>query len=174
MKKNYRLPSLDTISPIVPRYQDGEYTVVKLESTFTDKQAVLTMMLLEDEKGSEKYNKHLAELVEMENISKIRYDLSPSVTDAVRKNPAPKVYVYKVYDDEYAYGEESIQVFGSKDKAIAELKKDVSEYYKMPFEDIPSNEDIFDKNDDNFSEDYVSILDGDHCLFWIIEEHEVA
>ncbi len=85
-----------------------------------------------------------------------------------------KVYVYKIYNDEYAYGEEDIQVFADKKDAIEELKKDVSECYKMPFEDVVNDETIFNKEEDSFSEEYVSIMQGDHCLFWIIEEHEVA
>lgn len=84
-----------------------------------------------------------------------------------------KVYVYKQYNDDYTYGEERIEVFESKDDAVAELKADVEEHYALPFETIPNNRHIFDAESDSFSEEYVSIMDGDHCLFWIIEEHEV-
>ncbi len=34
-------------------------------------------------------------------------------------------------------------------------------------------EDIFDEGADHFAEDYFSIQEGDHVLFWIIEEHDV-
>lgn len=173
MNKRDRLPSLETISPIIPRYTSGKYTIVKLEGFLDDKQARLTRDLLDIDKDSPHYESLRAKLTKMEDATKIRYDLSPNVTD----NTAPermKMYIYKVYNDEYAYGEESIQLFASKKDAINELKKDVSEYYEMPFEDIEKNEKIFDKESDIFSEDYVSISEDDHCLFWIVEEHYVA
>ena len=83
------------------------------------------------------------------------------------------VFVYKTYNDEYAYGEEKIQVFSTLELAQKELKKDVEEHYGVPFKTIPENEDIFDKEDDNFSENYVSISNGDSCCFWFIEEKTI-
>lgn len=80
-----------------------------------------------------------------------------------------KVYVYKQYCDNYAYGEESIQIYQDKSDAEADLKKDVENAFDMAWNDIPAIIDV----DDTFCKDYVSILNGDSCQFWIIEEKEI-
>ena len=80
-----------------------------------------------------------------------------------------KVFVYKVYCDEYAYGEEQIEVYRNREDAIAKLKSDVEKEYGMKFEEIPSSIGL--SEDDTFEEDYVSIQNGDGgAFFWIVEE----
>ena len=81
-----------------------------------------------------------------------------------------KVYVYKEYCDESAYGEEIIKVFANKVDAEAFLKNEVETYYDMKWDEIA--EDNVD-DDDSFDTDYVSIDSGQGVLFWIVEEQEV-
>ena len=82
-----------------------------------------------------------------------------------------KVYVYKQYNDDYAYGEEVIEVYANKTDAEKALRKDVEDYYEVSWDEVPNAALVND--DDTFKTDYVSIYDGDKCLFWIIEEKEV-
>lgn len=81
------------------------------------------------------------------------------------------VYVYKQFHDDYAYGEEIIELYEDKADAEAALKKDVEEGYGVPWDDIP--DEIGLEEDDTLKPDYVSIGDGDGCAFWIIEEKEI-
>ena len=83
-----------------------------------------------------------------------------------------KVYVYKQYCDEYAYGEEIIEVYADKSTAEEQLRKDVENAFNMSWDSIPQAIGIDD--DDTFTKDYVSISYGDSCQFWIIEEKEVV
>lgn len=83
-----------------------------------------------------------------------------------------KVFVYKQYRDDLAYGEEEIVVFTSKDAAIKRLKTDVGRFYGMKWENIPDSLPI--EKEDTFIEDYVSIVIPDVATkYWIIEEHKV-
>lgn len=83
-----------------------------------------------------------------------------------------KVYVYKEYNDDNAYGEELIEVYQSKDKAVARLRERVESAYKLPWDEIPREYGFDDR--DTFEEDYVSIDDGQSCSFWIVEEKHVV
>ena len=93
-----------------------------------------------------------------------------SKSDKEALSATTSVYVYKEYNDDDAYGEEVIKVFAKRTAAVAELKKNVEEHFGMPFDTIPDNPDIFDKMDDSFSEDYVSINSGRGVMFWIVEQ----
>ena len=90
--------------------------------------------------------------------------------------PVPqKMFVYKQYNDEYAYGEEDIQVFPDKDDAIAELRKDVEAHYGVPWKYVPFkvSKILGEEAIDSFEPDYVVIgLPGEAALHWIIEEKE--
>lgn len=81
------------------------------------------------------------------------------------------VYVYKQYNDDYAYGEEKITVYANQDEAEEALKEDVENACGASWDDIPDhlNLDSFD----TFEIDYVSINNGDSTSFWIIEEKEI-
>ena len=82
------------------------------------------------------------------------------------------VYLLKEYRDDYAYGEESIAVFDTKEKAVEQLKKDVQDWAGAAWTYIPSKLDMTD--DDVFEEDYVSYMaPGEYTVFFIVEEHEM-
>ena len=49
-----------------------------------------------------------------------------------------KVYLFKEYCDEYAYGEESIKVFAKKDDAVAAMHASLENTYKTEFNKIMS------------------------------------
>lgn len=83
------------------------------------------------------------------------------------------VYIYKEYNDGDAYGEELVQVFSTKRDAMTTLKKSVEEHYGVQFAEIPNNGDIFNKDEDSFSDTYVSINEGDGVCFWVIEEKPI-
>lgn len=88
--------------------------------------------------------------------------------------PAPqRVYVYKQYNDEYAYGEEDIQVFTDKKTAMDSLRQDVEGYFDIPWKYV-----LF-KISKDWGEDAVSSFEpdnvvigprGDGTLYWVIEE----
>lgn len=83
-----------------------------------------------------------------------------------------KVYLYKEYFDEDAYGEEIVEVYAKKDEAIQRLRERVEEKYGVPFSEIP--EALGLAMDDTFQDDYVSIGNGDGAVsFWFVEEKEV-
>lgn len=83
------------------------------------------------------------------------------------------IWIYKEYCDENAYGTEIIELYPSREKAVARLKERVSEGYGMPFESVPATVGL-DEND-TFREDYVSIDNGDGATsFWIVEEKTVS
>lgn len=90
-----------------------------------------------------------------------------------------KVYVYKEYNDEYAYGEELIKVFSTKEKALECLKKEVfgwaSDKFGENIKSIDSLKEVLESegyslDDCSIYEDYMSIYDGDCTLFFIVEE----
>ena len=82
-----------------------------------------------------------------------------------------KVYLLKEYRDDYAYGEEGISVFDTKEKAVEQLKKDAEEWAGTAWTDIPNK--LHMTKDDVFEEDYISIATGDGCMYWIIEAHRI-
>jgi len=86
---------------------------------------------------------------------------------------AMTVYIYKEYNDSEAYGEEIVKVFSTQGDAMKTLKKRVEEHYGIPFNEIPSNRDIFNKEEDSFSDTYVSITDGSGSCFWVVEEKPI-
>ena len=82
------------------------------------------------------------------------------------------VYVYKSFCDEYAYSEEVVEVYASKEAAMKRLKEDVESAYGLKWEEIP--EEIGLDEDDGFTPEYVSIYDGDGATsFWVVEERTV-
>lgn len=83
-----------------------------------------------------------------------------------------KTYIFKAYNDGYAYGEEAIRVFANRNDAEAALKADVENTYGIKWDEIP--EKIGLSEADTFEKDYVSIggKNGD-TSFWIVEEKEV-
>lgn len=83
------------------------------------------------------------------------------------------VYIYKEYNDRQAYGEELIQVFSTQKDATDTLKKSVEEHYGILFKEIPSNANIFNKEEDSFSDTYVSINEGNGVCFWAVEEKPI-
>lgn len=95
-----------------------------------------------------------------------------------------KVYIYKEYNDKDFYGEEHIEVFASREKAIARLKKRVEETYlnnEISF-DVFMNNSVekwkrcyqYRLFDDVVEEDEVCLDDGSgNTLFYIVEEHDV-
>ncbi len=83
------------------------------------------------------------------------------------------VFVYKEYNDEDAYGEEIIKVFANRGDALDHLKMKVEEHFGVSFHTIPDNTEIFNKLNDSFAEDYVSIDVGNSVIFWVVEEQPV-
>ena len=90
-----------------------------------------------------------------------------------------KVYVYKEFNDSYAYGEELIEVYAKREDAIAKLKKQVEEHFdnEYTFDQLLANDDtgkyIWDPNDDQMSDNYVSLNESGDGIFFIVEEHTV-
>ena len=90
-----------------------------------------------------------------------------------------KVYVYKEFNDSYAYGEELIEIYVKREDAVARLKKQVEEHFdnEYTFDQLLANDDtgeyIWDPNDDQVSDDYVSLNEGGNGIFFIVEEHIV-
>ena len=83
-----------------------------------------------------------------------------------------KIYLYKSYCDEYAYGEEIVEAYANKEDALKRLKKDVEENFGVSWNDIPS--EIGLREGDTFETSYVSIyLGGGVTSFWSVEELEV-
>lgn len=87
-----------------------------------------------------------------------------------------KVYVYKQYNDEYAYGEEDIQVFiDDKVGAEAKLREDAESYFGVPWKYIPfkATWDWDESAVRSFRPDYLVICPyGENSLHWIIEEKD--
>ena len=50
------------------------------------------------------------------------------------------VYLYKEYDESMSYGEELIQVFDSKERALENWKANVGQYFDQPFD--PTSKDL--------------------------------
>lgn len=98
-------------------------------------------------------------------------DCSVTYPDEFHDNPPEKIYVYKEYCDDNAYGEEIIELYQNRAKAEKRLKDRIEETYGLSWDDIPDEYD-FDEND-TFKPDYVSICHGDCTSFWIVEEKEV-
>ena len=83
-----------------------------------------------------------------------------------------RLYVYKEYNDEYAYGEEVVELYSTKEKAMERLREAVEEAFKCSWNDIPEEVGLDDM--DTFEEDYVSINNGDGATaYFVIEEKEV-
>lgn len=83
-----------------------------------------------------------------------------------------KIFLYKEFCDENAYGSEIIELYPSREEAVARLKERVSEGFGVPFEEVPETVGL-DEND-TFREDYVSIDNGDGATsFWVVEEKSV-
>ena len=83
-----------------------------------------------------------------------------------------KIYVYKEYNDEDAYGEELIELYEDRKDALDRLRKGVEQAYRMPWWKIPSKLGL--GNNDTFTEDYVAIgyPDGP-TSYYIVEEKRI-
>lgn len=84
-----------------------------------------------------------------------------------------KIYVLKEYDDELAYGEETLQVFADKAKAMEKLKKDFCKWAGIDEADWGKAPQLLHAGmDDTFSGDYVSMFDSGKgsCQFFVVEE----
>ncbi len=82
-----------------------------------------------------------------------------------------KVYVYKEYNDDLAYGEELVKVFTTEKQAKKFLKKRILECERCSFAELKSEA----SENDTVTEDYVSIETGDGSVsYYIIEESEVV
>ena len=81
-----------------------------------------------------------------------------------------RIFVYKEYNDDLAYGEELIKVFASKKTAEAELKARVEKCFGAPWNEVKNRAGQID----TVTADYVSVVsdDGD-VSFFIVEEHDV-
>ena len=80
-----------------------------------------------------------------------------------------KVFVYKQYRDDLAYGEELIQVYSNKKAATDQLKEDVKTYFGDRWEEI--SESVWMEGRD----DYVSVdIPDEATLYWVVEECPVS
>ncbi len=79
-KSRYKELTIDNIPVETPRHVEDGYTVVKLEGYIAPmfEQATLNADLLELHPGTKEYEKALQKLTEMEEKSRIRFDLSPN------------------------------------------------------------------------------------------------
>lgn len=85
--------------------------------------------------------------------------------DLVIEDEVPdKVFVYKQYRDDLAYGEELIQVYSDKKAATDQLKEDVKTYFGDKWEDW------MECRDDYFSVD----IPDEATLYWVVEECPVS
>lgn len=92
--------------------------------------------------------------------------------DRKKSGPKGKVYVYKQYNDSFAYGEEIVRVFASKDEAEAQLRDDVERtYFGCAWDEIWKKYGF--EEGDRLEPDYVSYGTPDGCCFWIVEEHTI-
>lgn len=83
-----------------------------------------------------------------------------------------KIYVYKEYCDENAYGEEKIVIFENKKDAEAYLKESVEYAYGIAWKRIQSELELTES--DTFEPDFVSISSDGLTSYWIIEEKEIT
>ena len=83
-----------------------------------------------------------------------------------------KVYVLKEYCDKYAYGEENIRTYASREEAVGQLKKDVESWAGVKWDDLSKWSSL---NEDNvLDEDYVSLnISGEYTNFFIVEQHTI-
>lgn len=77
-----------------------------------------------------------------------------------------KVYVYKEYNDRYAYGEEVVEVYANEKDAKARLKGSVEEYFDTSWENVEAKAEMTE--DDTFSDTYVSYNAGSETVFWCV------
>ena len=68
-----------------------------------------------------------------------------------------KIYLYKEYNDELAYGEEITMLFPTRKEARKHLKARVKKAYGMPLKQMAEDPEF---KDDTISKDYVSIVNG--------------
>ena len=89
------------------------------------------------------------------------------------KSPVPPKegfkYILKVYNDEYAYGEEYIRAFLTKKEAEEALKAMIESEYGAKWDEIPKKLGL--SKLDTFKPDYVAISNGDgDTVFFIVEK----
>lgn len=80
------------------------------------------------------------------------------------------VYVYHEYCDNDAFGEMITKVFLEQEDARDYLKKRVSAYWGVRFDEV---ETLVDPETDTFSEDYIMMYDGNDSHYWQIDERDV-
>lgn len=81
-----------------------------------------------------------------------------------------KVFVYKEYNDDNAYGEELIELYPSREAAESRLKERIVFCCDRTLEDLRHDPDY---EDENLEDDHVSFDDGKGTAFFIVEEKEV-
>ena len=81
------------------------------------------------------------------------------------------IFVYKEYNDAYAYGEELIKVFDSQADAESYLASRFCD--QMGAESLEGYRDSDALEEDTVEDDYISIATGDGCMYWIIEAHRI-
>ncbi len=121
--------------------------------------------------GSDEDNGFFCPNVSPEKIGEVVAEEIRAAIKISEKEP-DKLYLYKEYCDEEAYGEELTELYASRTAAVARLKERVEQAYGMPFVEIPLGIELDDR--DTFTEDYVSIDNGDGAVsFWVVEGKEV-
>lgn len=82
-----------------------------------------------------------------------------------------KVWVYKEFNDDCAYGEELVEVYSTKEKALTRLKSAVESYFEKPWDELldEADDDLLYISD---SDDYVS-YSPDSTFYWAAEPHSV-
>lgn len=84
------------------------------------------------------------------------------------------VWLYKEYNEEYAYCEEDIQVFGDKERALSHWKSIVGEQFEQPFD--PQSEDLILDYEANMSyeKDAGYAFYNWGSSYWIVEPKVVC
>ena len=84
-----------------------------------------------------------------------------------------KCFVYKYYNDGFAYGDEYIEIFADKADAIATLREHVKEDYGT-FGTMGEMKNDPEFKYDVLDDDYVRITnDGGDTNYYVIEEHDI-
>ena len=88
-----------------------------------------------------------------------------------------KVYLYKEYNDAYAYGEEFIKIFATLEDASEYYRNRVVKYFGKRSYDKAAREFMKPEYDAYIGDPempYLSIRSKDGYAFFVVEEHEVV
>ena len=97
----------------------------------------------------------------------VELDENKKTVVATEQVSIPRLYVYKEYCDEDAYGEEIIELYEDREDAIRHLREQVEAFFDCDFEDVSY------MDEDTVQPDYVSISNGDCCHFFMVKDHAV-